>query len=186
MPPQDDSASLVIGLAQVRETGYWVDVTIRPALLQLPHDEETAVTAPIQIRGWLTKADEQVYFQGQIRGVVTTSCSRCLEVVRLTFEAETRVVFLPPTSEGFEAEGRLGVADDLDLYTHNGMTLDLQPLVREQVVLAFPVQPLCQDDCAGLCQVCGENWNREACTCQAGADDSRFAMLRRLRFPESL
>ncbi len=185
MPPQDDTAVLVIGLAQINETGYRVDIAVQPVLLHLPQDEEVVVTDPVQVQGRLTEMAEQIYFQGHIRGVVAVPCSRCLDVVRTVFDAATRVVFLPPTSEIFDEEGGLGVEDDLDLYTHNGMVLDLQPVVREQVVLSFPVQSLCRDDCAGLCQICGKNQNREACMCQAAQDDSRFAVLRCLRFPDS-
>jgi uncharacterized protein len=113
-------------------------------------------------------------------------CCRCLETVHVDFCVDTRVIFLPPTptANGEQSlEGRPGVSDELDLYMHDGMILDLRPLVREQVVLAYPVQPLCRHDCAGLCQVCGGNRNLTPCTCQIGGDDPRFAILKQLRPP---
>jgi uncharacterized protein len=97
------------------------------------------------------------------------------------FVTEVQAVFFPSTSAvaADEASG-LSVADELDLYEHNGITLDLEPLVHDQVVLSFPVQPLCRDDCAGLCQVCGANRNEHPCACQAEREASPFAVLKQL------
>ena len=59
-----------------------------------------------------------------------------------------------------------------------------RPPVYDQVVLAFPVQPLCRPDCAGLCQICGGNRNEASCTCRAESGDPRFALLKNLSFSE--
>jgi uncharacterized protein len=184
-PPQDAADALVVGLAAIHEDGLLLAVAIRPESIQLPQAEDAVVTEAVQVRGRLTKVAEQVFFHGQIHGTVTVPCGRCLETVHVDFCVETRVVFLPSTSTdvGHGPEGRLSVSDELDLYIHDGIILDLRPLVREQVVLAYPVQPLCREDCAGLCQVCGGNRNLTPCTCQIGGDDPRFAILKQLRPP---
>jgi uncharacterized protein len=184
-PPQDAADALVVGLAAIHDDGLLLAVAIRPESIQLPQAEDAIVTEAVQVRGRLTKVAEQVFFQGRIHGTVTVPCCRCLETVHVDFCVETRVIFLPPTSTdvGQSPEGRPSASDDLDLYIHDGMILDLRPLVREQVVLAYPVQPLCRDDCAGLCQVCGGNRNLTPCTCQIGGDDPRFAILKQLRPP---
>lgn len=181
-PLQDDAAALVVGIAQILEAGLPLETTVSPAYLHLPQGEDAIVSEPVQVQGLLTRMAEQVYFQGRICGVVAVPCSRCLDIVHTDFVAETRVVFLPPTSE-FPAEGERGssAVEGLDLYIHDGSVIDLKPLVREQVVLSFPVQPLCKEDCAGLCQVCGKNRNVELCACQTSDLDPRFAILRQLR-----
>jgi len=74
-----------------------------------------------------------------------------------------------------------GETDDLDVYSHDGSRIDLYPLVRDQVVMAFPVQTLCREDCAGLCQACGANLNEQPCACQIESGDPRFAVLRQLK-----
>jgi uncharacterized protein len=184
-PPQDAADALVVGLATIPEAGLLLEVAIRPGTLQLPQTEDAVVTEAVQVQGRLTKVVEQLFFHGRIYGTVTVPCSRCLETAHADFSVETRVIFLPPTSTDVAKapEGRSGSADEPDLYIHDGTVLDLRPLVREQVVLAYPVQALCRDDCAGLCQVCGGNRNLMPCTCQAGGDDPRFAILKRLRPP---
>lgn len=77
------------------------------------------------------------------------------------------------------------MSDDLDVYTHDGFRLNLYPLVRDQVVMAFPVQILCREDCAGLCQTCGANRNEQQCACEAESADPRFAILKNLQSSES-
>jgi uncharacterized protein len=184
MPPQDDTAALVIRVAQVPEAGLVVDVCVSPEVLHIPRGEDAAVGEPIRVQGRLTRVAEQIYFQGSIQGSVVVPCSRCLDMVSTAFATDMRVVFLPPTTEAVSDEESMGgVSDDLDLFVHDGTVLDLCPLVREQVVLAFPVQPLCREDCAGLCQVCGGNRNTEPCTCQTATADPRFTILKQLRFP---
>jgi uncharacterized protein len=186
VPLQDDAAALVVRIAQVLESGYALDTAVHPASLHVPQDEDAVVTEPVRVQGRLTKIAEQVYFHGHIRGVVAVPCSRCLDIVHADFVAEARVVFLPPTSDTpSDQEDGWRTADELDLYVHDGTTVDLRPMVREQVILSFPAQPLCRDDCAGLCQVCGVNQNVESCACRTGGDDPRFAVLKQLRDPEA-
>jgi uncharacterized protein len=170
-------------MAQITDDGLALDVAVAPEALHMPLDDEVAVEGGVRVCGRFSKVAEQVYFQGQICGMMTAPCSRCLEPAQADFVIDTRVVFLPSTAEMSDAEGGLRSSDDLDLYFHDGMMLDLRPLVREQVVLAVPVQSLCREDCAGLCQGCGKNRNLEACTCQEQAGDPRFAILQQLRLP---
>jgi uncharacterized protein len=181
---QGSPVALLVGIAQLPEEGLVLQGEIPMDLLQLPQTEEIALAVPLQVQGVLNKMAEQIYFQGIIRGTLAAPCSRCLEIAHSDVAVEMRVVFLPPGSAAAPVdEERL--ADELDLYTHDGITIDLRPLVRDQVVLAFPLQPLCRPDCAGLCQVCGGNRNEAPCTCQVEGGDPRFALLKQLSFPES-
>jgi len=181
-PPQSGHA-LVIDLAKIATYGMTLETAVEPALLQLPPDE--IVARAIRVQAELTKVTEQVYVQGYIAGTVTAPCSRCLEMVDDHFLAEFQVAFLPPGMLGVDDEDNREGSDDLDLYLHDGIRLDLRPLVRDQVMVSLPVQTLCREDCAGLCQVCGGNRNEQPCSCQESNGDPRFAILRRLTMPES-
>src|SRR5574341_2583443 len=145
-------------IAKIPEEGLEFQAEVTATHLQLPPASEVEFPMPIQVRGRFTKVAEQVYFQGTICSTLVVPCSRCLDSIHNDFAADLRVVYLPPSTrlhlageEGVESE------DELDLYTHDGSTLDLQPPVHDYVLLAFPIQPLCRPDCAGLCQVCGGN-----------------------------
>ncbi len=55
--------------------------------------------------------------------------------------------------------------------------LNLCEALRQQLVIAEPMQPLCKEECAGLCQVCGQDKNGGSCACASGELDSRWAAL---------
>jgi uncharacterized protein len=98
-------------------------------------------------------------------------CARCLEDADRTVEVDAREVDQPGGGEELRTP-----------YVH-GTDLDLRAWVRDALALALPEQIVCDEDCRGLCAVCGENLN------EAGADhvherppDPRFAKLSELKF----
>jgi uncharacterized protein len=183
---QGSPAALVVNIATILDEGLAFEAEVTAAHLQLPSATEAELPTPVQVRGRFTKVAEQVYFQGVIRGTLAVPCCRCLDIIHSDFAAEVRVVYLPPSAR-LHIDGEEGVdpEEELDLYMHDGVMLDLRPPVHDYVLLAFPVQPLCRPDCAGLCQVCGGNRNEVPCACQADAADPRFALLQQLRFPKT-
>lgn len=186
MSPPLSGHALVIDLAKIPPHGLLLEADIDPAVLALPQDEQLSITAPVHVQGRLTKVMEQVYFHGSIGGTVEAQCSRCLDMVHDGFDVEVRGVFLPVGSDRIPGDADQGVVtDDLDVYIHDGLRMNLYPLVRDQVVMAFPVQTLCREDCAGLCQACGANRNEAPCRCEAESGDPRFAALKRLQSLES-
>lgn len=70
--------------------------------------------------------------------------------------------------------------DDLDVFPYEGDVVDLEPLIREQFILAVPFAPLCKDDCKGLCPMCGIDRNIDTCQCEKPVDP-RFAGLEALK-----
>ena len=70
-------------------------------------------------------------------------------------------------------------ADEEDeMYWYQGDHLDLAPMLREQVILAAPMQPLCREECLGLCSQCGQNLNERRCGCPPEQAPSPFRVLR--------
>lgn len=178
-------AALAVDVLRIPDDGLPLDVAVSAEALRLPQAAEVAFPVPVRVVGRLTRFAEQVYFQGAIAGVMSTPCSRCVETMTHDFEVETQVLFLPPSAADPREDPEAGgLEDEPDVYVHDGMKADLAPPVYDQVVLAFPVQPLCRPDCAGLCQICGGNRNEASCTCRAESGDLRFALLKNLSFSE--
>ena len=131
-----------------------------------------------------------VFAAGAFRGGVTVACSRCVEPVRIPIEEKLRVTFMPrhelPAEDDepapAEAEGPEVAEEDLDLFPYDGDAIDLEPLFREQFVLAVPFAPLCREDCKGLCPQCGIDRNTGTCSCEAPIDP-RLAVLKGLKLP---
>ena len=182
---QGSVAPLMVDVLRIPEGGLPLEVAISTGELCLPEASEVAFPAPVKLLGRLTRVAEQVYFQGTVAGTMTAPCIRCVEPSRHDFEVEMQVMFLPPgASDSQEDPEAVGLEDEPDVYVHDGMKLELAPPVYDQVVLAFPVQPLCRPDCAGLCQVCGGNRNATPCGCRAESGDQRFALLKNLAFSD--
>ena len=183
---QSSSAALVVHIVNIPEEGLAFQAEATATHLQLPSTSEVELPTGVQVRGRFTKMAEQVYFQGTIGGTLAVPCSRCLDVMHSDFTTALRVVYLPPSTR-LQLEGEEGVEseDELDLYMHDGITLDLRPPVHDYVLLEFPIQPLCRPDCAGLCQMCGGNRNEASCACQTDTGDPRFALLNQLRLPQT-
>src|SRR4051812_8733627 len=93
---------------------------------------------------------EGVLVSGTARGRTTGECVRCLDPIGQELDVEFQELFVYPDSE----ETRSGEDED-ELYRLEGDLLDLEPALRDAVVLALPLQPLCQGDCPGLCPECG-------------------------------
>ncbi len=95
---------------------------------------------------------------GAIRGTMMLTCARCLE----PFESEVRV----EVDELF-VEGAAPAADE---YPVADGCADLEPMIRDSMVLAMPFAPLCQPGCLGLCARCGGDRNLGECRCRPQGD----------------
>ena len=135
-------------------------------------------------------ADEShVFANGTFKGFLTVACSRCVGPVKLVLDEQLRVTFMPQSEMPSEEEGEEGSeegaevgSEDLDLFPYDGEVVDLEPLLREQFVLAIPFAPLCAEDCKGLCPQCGIDRNAGTCPCEAPIDP-RLAALKGLKLP---
>lgn len=88
---------------------------------------------------------------------VVGECSRCLEPIAFDMEVDLQELFEYPATD---SKGREIPSDSEDeMPKLDGDYLDLEPVLRDAVVLAFPLSPLCQPDCRGLCTECGTNLN---------------------------
>jgi uncharacterized protein len=128
---------------------------------------------------------------GTFRGEVTVACSRCVNPVKLVMDETLRVTFMPshelPDDDAAEAateseEGPEVAEEDLDVFPFDGERIDLEPLLREQFVLAIPYAPLCAETCKGLCPQCGIDRNTATCSCEPPIDP-RLAALKGLKLP---
>ena len=130
-----------------------------------------------------SKEGETVFVRGGLKGAAQVPCARCLAEVRLPLETPLRMVFTPAEDEPAEADEDDPLAD-VEQATYTGGEIDLEPVVREALLLAVPMAPLCTPSCKGLCPTCGVNRNQTTCGCTvepADAIDPRLAPLKGLK-----
>lgn len=119
-------------------------------------------------------------------------CARCTEPVHqertVLLEADFRPTEAsqprPSTrrEEVWDWQAAVEQAEEDSTYPYSGSTIDLDPMLREQILPALPLRLLCSPDCAGLCPHCGANRNQQSCTCEVEAPSaaSPFAGLKQL------
>ncbi len=95
---------------------------------------------------------EGVLVTGTAQADLEGECSRCLEPIEDTVQVDLQELFVYDDSDG---RGRRPDDVDDDVSRLEDDLIDLEPLLRDAVVLALPFQPLCRDDCPGLCVECG-------------------------------
>ncbi|CAK7280686.1 YceD family protein [Streptomyces sp. RM1] len=134
-----------------REIDAPVDLGI-PGVVGVP--EGTPVGLDLRLESVM----EGVLVTGTARATAKGECVRCLEPVELELEADFQEMFSYPDADDrgrVIAEPGDDAEDDEDrLFIEDGL-IDLEPLLRDAVVLALPMQPVCQEDCPGLCSECG-------------------------------
>jgi uncharacterized protein len=118
---------------------------------------------------------ESVHNGVMASGVATApwagACRRCLREATGTVEARFQELFEKRPTEG-------------ETYPLRGEEIDVEPLLREVVLLELPLSPLCAEDCQGLCPECGADRNAGGCDCEIDVRDPRWGALDQLRFDQ--
>jgi len=100
---------------------------------------------------------EGVLVSGTASAELEGECARCLEPIEDELTIDIQELYLYDDSRDASAKSKdeSEVDEETDVRRTEGDLIDLEPLLRDAVVLALPFQPLCQDDCPGLCVECG-------------------------------
>jgi uncharacterized protein len=151
-----------LGDAQVRELCGAAGVELGPG----------PATVQLDLTLGRTEASALVLLvRGSLHSRFEVACSRCLGPAPVEAnEEDLRLTFFPGAPRLDEQQEL--TEDDLDTYTYDGEEIDLEPVVRELVILAIPMAPVCTEGCKGICGGCGADLNREPCRCTARADDT--------------
>jgi uncharacterized protein len=139
------------------------------------------IVDPIAVDFHLTCSGRDVLARVAASTRASLTCSRCLEVFLFPVRAQTRFTFCRKSHPGDSQRALELDIEDLETATFEGDEIDLSELVYEQIVLSFPIKPLCHEGCLGLCPRCGVNRNLEACGCHAERLDPRWEVLGKLK-----
>ncbi|MDR6940127.1 YceD family protein [Arcanobacterium hippocoleae] len=127
----------------------------------------------------LQSVSEGVLVHGRVRALAQGRCSRCLREIELDLdEAVAELVYYPERKQALLAEDD-EEAEDFPVIKDD--RIDLEPILRDALVLAMPFTPLCAPDCAGLCPDCGQMWRDLPKDHHHEQLDPRFAALDALR-----
>lgn len=144
-------------------------------------DEHARLVEQPEVSGRVTRKNEGVRLRGEIRARAEVDCDRCLKRVEVPVETGFDVTYVPAAAYQDAAPGELQ-EEDMSVAVFDGETIDVDELVREQVLLGLPNRALCREDCKGLCPVCGIDRNIECCACPTAETDPRWGALKDLQF----
>src|SRR5207302_6095680 len=108
--------------------------------------------------------NDDIRLKGKLATRQEASCARCLEPVEEEVAREFDLLYRPQGVDARAAE--LSVSDaEAEIGYYRGDGLELEDVLREQILLALPLRTLCSEQCKGLCPHCGKNLNVEQCSC---------------------
>ena len=120
---------------------------------------------------------EGVLVTGTARAALEGECVRCLEPISEEIEVRFQELFVYDDRE-------VDPDEELEVSKLQDDLVDLEPLLRDAVVLALPFQPLCEDDCPGLCAECCARLADDPDHTHGEPVDPRWAALATLTEPE--
>ena len=118
----------------------------------------------VEVTVGLEAIPEGVVADGRVSAPWRAECRRCLKEVTGGVDVEFRELFEREPKEG-------------ETYPLGREELDLEPLIREGLLLALPLAPLCEAGCQGICPTCGADLNEGPCGCPPAGRDPRWAAL---------
>jgi uncharacterized protein len=143
--------------------------------------EDAGLTEPVAVNFVLTHEDGDLHVDGRVETNIRFRCSRCTKEFSKPFSASFDLTYLPqPKWSNEDAEIELKY-EEMEIAYYDGVALDVNLMILEQIELAMPMKFVCREDCRGLCYKCGADLNEGACLCKNEETESRMSVLLEFR-----
>ncbi len=133
-----------IAVSKVPPEGLTQHATYDPVALDMDR-QDVQLREPFEVEAFVAKADQELVVDATIRVPLYLSCGKCLG--EFTSVVTPRAVF--------------------SYKVQTTETVDITEDVRQEIILAYPMIPLCKPDCKGLCRSCGQDLNLKSCAHQS-------------------
>jgi uncharacterized protein len=164
-------ASLEEGRGDFTHTYQLQDLTL--------DDERVVLRGTTEVRGKVKRSGTEAVVEGHIDTGVQVDCDRCLKPIQFPVTSDFSLEYI--TGGEYEESHLAELTEDvMSVSVFNGDTIDLDEIVKEQILLAVPTRSLCKDDCLGICPQCGYDRNSGECGCEQKETDPRWSALRDL------
>ena len=167
-----------VELASLERQGGKFAHDYQPGELEL-NEARVTVVAPPRVAGRIQQSDSKVAVKGEVSAELQLECDRCLKSLFIPVTGAFEVEYVTPDIYRAGEAAEL-LDEDLSLSVFDGEVVDIDELVREQLLLALPAQVLCREECKGLCPECGADRNLADCKCQEAEIDPRWAGLKEI------
>jgi uncharacterized protein len=158
---------LNIGFIIYQTVGYSREFPFEIPRIQLQPDLDlTNLVGFVRV----TRTPQGLLVQVKMQALASSECVRCLTEYAHDLSVDFSELY---------AFNQRSVTDSNLILPEDGK-IDLEPLLREYMLLEFPINPVCKPDCKGLCPICGENLNLITCNHEVVDGDERLARLKSL------
>ncbi|KFA88100.1 YceD family protein [Archangium violaceum] len=191
---------MLVKIEEIRDTGLQVKKEMSLESLEAALEGSSfRPLEPLAVSASLRKVSGGVLLEGRFTSRVVAECKRCLTESKLELPVSFTLNLVPESlargeglvdedeedeekkDKGTGESGGSFALDDADAEVFDGKVIDLEPIVREQVLLALPMNTVCREECKGLCMKCGQNLNDKACGCDMTFVDPRLAALKNIK-----
>jgi len=132
-----------IDINRIPLEGLILEEAINPDKLELETDI-VKISEPLRVRAEVSRITNAVTALLTLDGSLDVCCSRCLKEFKIGMKKGLRLSYQANSSQP---------------------SIDLDQDIKEEIILDYPIKPLCQPDCRGLCPKCGKNLNEGGCSC---------------------
>jgi len=139
---------------------------------------------PLHAEARITRTGKAYLIQGSLQTLLRLRCARCLEEFPYPLSSAFDLSLHSAKGTSFEEEVELD-AEDMESNFFEGGEIHLSEVACEQIFLEIPFQPLCSEDCKGLCPQCGRDRNLSSCDCSQEDWEAGFSVLRKLKLDPS-
>lgn len=144
-----------------------------------PVDERVQIVEPAAVNGKVRLAGNEVFVNGHVETRAQVECDRCLKPVELPVSADFTLDYI--TGDEYESSAVAELTEaEMSVSVFDGKGIDVDEVVKEQILLAVPTRMLCREDCKGICPECGTDLNSGECACKKDDIDPRWAALKNL------
>jgi len=137
---------------------------------------DTEYDREIKVDVILRKSIRQYYLNINCSTEKKSVCDRCLSEFYMKLNCSFKVVYT--YDQSFSDSNY----DDVKFLMFHDTEIEIDDDVRQMVMLSVPMKSLCNNECKGLCVLCGQNLNYSSCSCEPEFSDSQFIELKKLKF----
>ncbi|NWG12108.1 MAG: DUF177 domain-containing protein [Acidobacteria bacterium] len=142
---------------------------------------DAVLAEPVLTDFILTHKDRDLHVDGSVKTILRCRCARCASEFRREIVARFELSYAPHPGNIKENEEIELKYEDMDIGFYDGVRLDVDLMVAEQIELSLPMKLVCRDECRGLCYRCGRDLNDGPCGCAQEERDARLSVLLEFR-----
>jgi len=141
-------------------------------------EEEAVFLEPAHVEVDVNRLGDEVWIRGHMNVRLSVVCSRCLQPFEFPLDLAFDLIYLPEELDEIKEELE---EEDINRLFYYHRQINLRDIILEQINLAFPLKPLCSEDCEGLCPICGQVRREGRCRCLDERTDPRLEKLKLLK-----